>query len=712
MAKKKITAPLTHNPGKGRPKEHLAYLNWQEMEALRRLNGNNTERGPRGLPSFAEDSASSKGVSRGGQGAVGSGPSRSTGPSRGPTSAPSRTAPSSTSSGPSRGPTGAPSRTAPSSSAGTRSPSGSTAGARQGGGPSGGSLSSPARTAASSGSTMGAARSGPSSSLNAPARTQGSVGSIGGNSDTAARQAAAARDAVKVARESPAFRADAKAGGIKSINVGPVGTPVSIGGNIKGAISQISSQTYSPAKSALSAVTRGPGSVSGMIPGNNDPIAQQRSLQGVTNSFNDTYGTNYTPEQISQFAKAIEGEAAAETPFGRAAVANTMMNRISLAQEDPKKYGYMGGANFDKLLGQYDATGMRPGTTANKVYTSTVPGTVNFQAGLAAINSAMDPMSEFSQTASPKVLNATHYYNPKTASPDWGGKRFEAVGRHVFGNAENISNAVAEARSLGSPSVEPASTQGVSKSIYDRVGNIEGFEGKLTPEKISRMAPEDQDKINEYLQTQRYTPSLSQVSYRPEDSVRPPEKNYRIGEMQDYPRFVDEGPTESIQKQEKTNRRGIGFMEKAPIIGPVLRAGERVYEKITGNDIADAATQKKYEYLQSSPEKQAQMRNSDPSIRRFAASIGQTTEPGKVQSAGGKDNVRFSGIGGLGGVAERPNRTSIGTSATTAKKEPSGFGDRPYKYYQWDVGINIPTPDDPDYNDYMAYLAKRRTDYG
>lgn len=52
MTKKTVKAPLTYDPGKGRPKEHLAYLNWQEMEALKRLNGGNMERGPRGLPSF------------------------------------------------------------------------------------------------------------------------------------------------------------------------------------------------------------------------------------------------------------------------------------------------------------------------------------------------------------------------------------------------------------------------------------------------------------------------------------------------------------------------------------------------------------------------------------------------------------------------------------------------------------------------------------
>lgn len=53
--KKTVTAPLSYDPGKGRPKEYLAYLNWQEMQALRRLNGNNMERGPMGLPSFPPD---------------------------------------------------------------------------------------------------------------------------------------------------------------------------------------------------------------------------------------------------------------------------------------------------------------------------------------------------------------------------------------------------------------------------------------------------------------------------------------------------------------------------------------------------------------------------------------------------------------------------------------------------------------------------------
>lgn len=69
---KSISAPKTYSP-KGSAKERLAYLNKDEMSALEARKGSPARRGPKGLPSFADDSASSKGVSRGGSGARGSG---------------------------------------------------------------------------------------------------------------------------------------------------------------------------------------------------------------------------------------------------------------------------------------------------------------------------------------------------------------------------------------------------------------------------------------------------------------------------------------------------------------------------------------------------------------------------------------------------------------------------------------------------------------
>jgi hypothetical protein len=68
--------PRTYNPGKGRPTEYPAFLSPDEMEMLLALTDGRAEMTPHGLPSFADDSASSKGVSRGGNGAVGSGSTR------------------------------------------------------------------------------------------------------------------------------------------------------------------------------------------------------------------------------------------------------------------------------------------------------------------------------------------------------------------------------------------------------------------------------------------------------------------------------------------------------------------------------------------------------------------------------------------------------------------------------------------------------------
>lgn len=93
---KKVTAPKTYDPGRGRPLEHLAYLNRREMDYLRSINGNNMERGPRGLPSFPPDDSlgSSSSTSRAGQGGGGK-TGGSSGSSGGATGGGSKGAPSS-----------------------------------------------------------------------------------------------------------------------------------------------------------------------------------------------------------------------------------------------------------------------------------------------------------------------------------------------------------------------------------------------------------------------------------------------------------------------------------------------------------------------------------------------------------------------------------------------------------------------------------------
>jgi spore germination cell wall hydrolase CwlJ-like protein len=173
--------------------------------------------------------------------------------------------------------------------------------------------------------------------------------------------------------------------------------------------------------------------------------ADRAIVAEATKTYNQRFGTNYTPAQFSQLSKTVAGEAAGESDFGRAAVANTFVNRAALAQVDESPYGYMGGEDFAILADQYDAYRMQ-----NAPYRAAVPGSKTYQQGVNAMYQAMNPQSTFSKTASPKVLTATHYYNPAEVrrEPDWAGDKtkFERVGSHLFGTAEASQKAVAKAR--------------------------------------------------------------------------------------------------------------------------------------------------------------------------------------------------------------------------------------------------------------------------
>ena len=217
MTKKKVTAPLTYNPGKGRPKEHLAYLNYQEMQALKRLNGNNQERGPRGLPSFPPAGAMSGGSAK------------------------------------------SPASTSRSAGAGSRPSSGG----RDGGIRDSVGANRPSSSGASRGDVGGrdsGTRGGVGS--NRPSSSGASRGDVAGR-DGGTRNVAGANTPDKSsinsvnrtntlgAQKSPAFKADTG----RTVNVGPMGTPVNVkappGGKIKGAIQGVKTPQ------ATQTVTRG-----------------------------------------------------------------------------------------------------------------------------------------------------------------------------------------------------------------------------------------------------------------------------------------------------------------------------------------------------------------------------------------------------------------------------------------------------------------------
>jgi hypothetical protein len=174
MTKKRVTAPLTSNPGKGRPKEHLSYLNREEMGALRLLNGNNMERGPRGLPSFPP--ADAKGSSS--KASSGTGARGPTGPQGQARSSPA---------GNKGGSPGSVSRTSTASKSTTSKSSGSSSVSRISGGTAGSNAARSALSGSTGGGGGGARDSG--QAANRPASGSGvsriSGGTPSGNQERA-----------------------------------------------------------------------------------------------------------------------------------------------------------------------------------------------------------------------------------------------------------------------------------------------------------------------------------------------------------------------------------------------------------------------------------------------------------------------------------------------------------------------------------------------
>lgn len=186
MIEKGVKAPLTYNPGKGRPKEHLAYLNKGEMKALRLLNGNNMERGPEGLPSFPPADA------------------------KGSSSKASSTKSSSSVSRISGGTAGSNAAKAAATKTTTRAPAASAAAAK---------ASASKTSTASKGSSSVSRISGGTAGSNA-ARSALSGGGGARDSGQAANRS--------VSQSRSLTQSVAKPSATKTLNVGPMGTPVRV----------------------------------------------------------------------------------------------------------------------------------------------------------------------------------------------------------------------------------------------------------------------------------------------------------------------------------------------------------------------------------------------------------------------------------------------------------------------------------------------------
>lgn len=763
MSKKKITAPLSYDPGKGRPKEYLAYLNWQEMQALQRLNGGNMERGPRGLPSFP--------------------PLEDTGAAQTP---------------------------------GTGNWTGAPGGTSYGGGLGGGIGSGSDRGSLSD----SAAQTSAATSTTTPATPEST-------SDAEAQQAAAVSNAESAARNA-ALSDDARRGGINSINVGPMQTPVTIGGGqIAGAISDIARQTYTPSSAALGAVTRGPGSL-----GSPRNIAISSAL-----SFSESPAGLRVPDVSSSLQRAaLAGErmfsVSGATPEQQALV-DTMAPSVLQASIST-------GLDPRTILGQAltESTTSRNATKVSKLASSAnnlfgVKGTgkpnqfwsgdvvklptkevingktVTVNEPFRKYESVAQALNDYSRLVNSRYSSAAEFENPEQqlAAIRGGGYATHPAQSYVQLGVNNISrisipqiDSSQYAASGFTPTQQPSenvdqrSTTGFVSdpiasaaisglthlpSILDnfRIPSIpEGSDAqktalataqKILPESAYQAlvnnslakvvensgfnlsdqfaagigalknafssppsavgtAPAEQQIAN--VEEQYRAPTPLKVAPGNGYFMKPDGTPFTAEDIQNLPpdvyqeymdkvrwahRTDEPYPLTSAQKQKvaaagvvtrpitsnpivsgvtsgiKLIGKGIGLLPGAAgEAGEAMAAGA---EKIKNPAAAVAA----YERL--NPLQKAQMMaNAGKSYNYGTGTSFAGRTP--VQELGGKNYAESYAPTNISYTPQAPETPEEATTAETG---------RPYNYYLWDLGVGIPSPGDPDYNEYQAYLRDR-----
>lgn len=696
MTKKKVTAPLTYDPGKGRPKEHLAYLNWHEMQALKRLNGNNQERGPMGLPSFPPADAigsSSKASS-----------SKSTG-ARGPTG-PKGEARASPASG---GKAGSVSR-----SAGTSKSSSD----RQGGGSGVKGSKGGGASTQRAGAGKGMAKAGEVSK----ARNEAQKGNL-------------AADRARASRES----------GVKSLSVGPMGTRVDVtkkapGSQIKGAIKgvQETARTTPAATQALRAGPFGapaytgrynpatnrfdaaptqtvnrvgkvdygpvmPSGTSGMWGGPPQTVNRiaKTSFQGVRPSGTMTQFGGPTVDVVNRAGKVdmpAPARSISDTLSDYAtSIGDTIYGGIrSIGSMLPDSPVQVSPADVRRAIEsmRYQAPqadfmeGMAPYTTGDIAMRNAIsgtPGGVDYggmmEGALAGqgLSSALEAQKVGASAPKAKIADRVPASVQPTPSPfSWEGVRPYDV-RITAPPASGIDLRAPVTREV---KIEPMGMGAPPFARYASEGLPPGYADRYLNEKV--------------VSVENVPEESGVVGYK----RVPTEENLMPYQARTYdtPYPVDENgvPIQDVSAADlakiRARRRGEEYAP-TPEERRAITAG-KVVSKVITKDIPGLGKVFNVE---------GNMRDyySRPSweqgyIKERAKASGALSDIGSTRSS--NERPVFGGIGSLATTTPAPTASTTGTSMT---------GTRPTEYYYWDLGLNIPSPTDKNYTNYQNYLRER-----
>jgi len=180
------------------------------------------------------------------------------------------------------------------------------------------------------------------------------------------------------------------------------------------------------------------------------------------------------------------------------------------------------------------------------------------------------------------------------------------------------------------------------------------------------------------------------------------------------PEYVDPEIQELMKKQEKLNKIGIEGMKRVPGFGSLVSASDSLTKLFTGKTIAGHSADLKRAYMQASDEGKAALEDKYPNLTKFAEDAGLTPkrDMSNYTNWAEKSGLRVApdrrGGGENSGILSLTRQPNGDETTTPRPDEPSTTpGRRPDIYYMWDLGVNIPSPGDPNYTQYQTYLAER-----
>lgn len=738
MSKKKktVTAPLSYDPGKGRPKEYLAYLNWQEMEALKRLNGNNMERGPMGLPSFPPDWKGPSGGSGTSSGNWQGAPSRGSGSSSGGGSD-SGSRGSATSSAPNAAAAAAASKLQASDTAAKQAAETKNA----------------ASAAKNSALTQDAKKGGVASISVGPMQTPVRIG--GGAISQAVAKATKSPSTPTVSPPVPSARPSNLgspnvkaqiAEGIMGV-AGRLGIdPVDLGT----AISYETAGTFNPTK-------KGPttkwGTHRGLIQFGEpqaqqygvdwkNPVESQLGPGGAVESYLKNAGVKPGMGMMDVYSAINAGQVGlynrSDTAAGGAP--GTVADKVNQQMAGHRRQA-------ESLLSKYVATAAPPSLGSSVAVPDAAAGAV-----IGALRNIPGAIGNFRIPSIPEQP-ALVKMMPDAAKIAYANKMAADFAKKIPGALTAGLGALD--RMVNRP------VQTAAKPYQDRLITVGETTTSVGPENFQRMDPVDREQIDRVQQAQTYDPDfmgpLGGVQRTaavdvPEVNIpasvgvpakvipskfgyptKPDGTPYTAQDLQNLPpdvltdymdkvrfaRMTDEPyPMTPEQREKAFVAKGIGrvisanpltrtFVAGTNLIGRGIRALPGEMGDEFGGGLADAggalrdpgAAVEAYETANPLRRVQMEVLAGEPNYI-------PGTRPSRAGTAyaGGTPTQELGGKSDPYSVSR--DRTVYAGARATASTMETG---RPSQYYLWDLGVGVPSPGDPEYNEYQEYLKERRT---